>query len=156
MKRSNTIQDFWNKIDIKGPDDCWLWQGRGGRYGVFSWRNREWLSHRFSWALANNHDLNVPIPTNEFVCHTCDIKLCCNPRHLYLGNHASNTQDAHDRNVFYKGEKIITSKLTEQDILDIRSMPYGRRGDNKRIREKYNISRDQVANIINRKHWRHI
>ena len=156
MRKQNTIQDFWNKVDIQGPDDCWIWQHRSDRYGVFSWNGREWGSHRFSWALANNHNLDLPIPTEKFVCHTCDTKLCCNPRHLYLGDHKANTIDAHQRDLFAKGENIPSAKLTEQQVLEIRSMPYGRRGDNKRIQLKYNICRDQVRNIINRTHWKHI
>lgn len=29
----------------------------------------------------------------QYVCHSCDVKLCCNPRHLWLGNNGLNKKD---------------------------------------------------------------
>ena len=153
MRKQNTIQDFWNKVDIKGPDDCWIWKGLAYRYGRFHFNSKEWSSHRFSWALANNHNLDLFICTEQFVCHTCDTKLCCNPKHLYLGDIKTNTIDAHSRELFCKGIKNNKAKLTEQDILDIRN---NYQIGVTKIAEKYNITRKQVYNIIQRKNWKHI
>lgn len=150
--KQNTIQDFWNKVDIKTPNECWIWQGHTERYGHISYQGKKWGAHRLSWTLSNSKD----IPNDMYVCHHCDNPRCVNPNHLFLGTTQDNTRDKTIKGRQTKGEEFWSSKLTEQDILDIRNMPYGNRGDNKRIQLKYNISGVQVRNIINRKHWKHI
>jgi len=72
---------------------------------------------------------NGPIPQSDgyhgaVVMHTCDNRLCCNPRHLRLGSQADNVRDmdVKGRRVTAPpvGEKHHMSKLTDQDVIDIR------------------------------------
>lgn len=83
---------------------CWLWQAgqNGAGYGIV--RNPEApppgqaqlpgvpryvLAHRLSYQLALG-----PIPPDTYVCHRCDVPLCVNPEHLFLGSARDNTLDA--------------------------------------------------------------
>ena len=113
---------FWAKVDKKGPDECWEWLatknrsgygqiGAGGRHGKFV------LAHRVSWELANG-----PIPTGMCVLHRFDNPGCVNPAHLFLGTQADNLRDMMDKGHRVCGERVVGSKLTEQDVYEIRQM----------------------------------
>jgi len=68
MKR-NTIDDFWKKVDVRGPDECWEWkQGKHKwGYGQFRYIGKMYRAHRFAWELTNG-----PIPgSDEFPNTKC-------------------------------------------------------------------------------------
>lgn len=90
---------FWRHVTPLGPDDCWLWQGSTFHYkdtGEPSYgrmqkggRGEGFLkSHRVSWTIHYG-----PVPDEAMVLHRCNVKLCCNPNHLYLGGNADNMRD---------------------------------------------------------------
>lgn len=85
---------FATKVSKKRKDGCVYWQGSkiGGGYGIISFRvngvKRTVLAHRLSYALRFG-----VTPKTRVVCHTCDVKRCVNPDHLYLGDYATNAAD---------------------------------------------------------------
>ena len=54
--------------------------------------------HRFVYAVWNN----TPLTTDDVIMHTCDNRICINPRHLKLGtiqtNNADRTRKARAKN----------------------------------------------------------
>lgn len=60
--------------------DCVIWQGglnSDRRYGFVMLHGRSFYVHRLFYMLYNG-----PIPKGHIVHHTCETKLCVNPRHL--------------------------------------------------------------------------
>ena len=86
---------FWEKVKVKGEDDCWPWlaarhvQG----YGAFAFTKYKIVTaHRAAWAITyNRHRLPSP---KLHVMHSCDNKICVNPKHLELGTASKNEKDA--------------------------------------------------------------
>lgn len=80
------------KVDANG---CWIYQGwfnpRTG-YAEMSYRNDSWRAHRISF-----HLFKGPIPEGHDVCHTCDVRNCVNPDHLWSGPRILNNRDTRDK-----------------------------------------------------------
>lgn len=106
---------FWLKVNVRGSDDCWLWTGcvsRSGRrevdYGCIreGGRGSRLLRANRLALLLKTAPVDCPRdPDESFVdwlrranrwrdhleaAHTCDVSLCCNPKHLEWQTHAEN------------------------------------------------------------------
>lgn len=115
---ADDISRVWENVEVKNPDDCWLWKGsKHDGYGRVSINGKNYLAHRVIWKMANGID-----PSAMSVCHSCDNPPCCNPNHLWVGTHVDNMQDMvkKGRSRSPKGEKHHNSKLTARDVLEIR------------------------------------
>jgi hypothetical protein len=144
---------FWNKVDKRGPDDCWLWLGNTWKttgYGRFSdTPTHQVAAHRFSYTI----NIGV-IPDGLLVCHTCDNRLCVNPSHLFLGTHADNSADMVSKQRNRYGETHPLSKITETDALYIR-MHYLTM-EPVDLARRFNISLGTLRNIATGNTWKHV
>lgn len=117
---------FWTKVRRGRAGACWLWTGSvygrpGFKYGQFvisfpDGTERHDGAHRVAWTLTRG-----PIPAGGYICHTCDIPLCCNPAHLFLGTHKVNMRDAAAKKRFSVPrpgrQKLTPAQLSEIDAL---------------------------------------
>lgn len=74
----NDVTAFWQRVDRRGENDCWLWQGRKTKgYGQVYFRGQHVQAHRLAYQL-----LAGPIPDGLTLDHLCTVKDCVNPNHL--------------------------------------------------------------------------
>lgn len=90
----SVIDRFWAKVKKSGENDCWEWFGAKSTsgYGVIQKGKRgEGLirTHRLSYEIHNG-----PISDRELILHSCDNKICCNPKHLSAGDYSRNITEA--------------------------------------------------------------
>lgn len=74
------IARFWSKIDIRGDNDCWLWQSNPIATAAIFLQGSKIRAHRISYYLDTGID-----PLNIAISRTCGIVGCVNPRHLATG-----------------------------------------------------------------------
>lgn len=141
-------QRFWAKVNKS--DDCWLWTAcrTNQGYGQIKVGERLISVHRFSYELHHG-----AIPVGMFVCHTCDIRNCVNPAHLWLGTTADNTHDmiAKGRRIITKGDAFVLTKVTDEQVSEIRSLWATGRYLQREIAVMFGVNRTHVCNIVNNK-----
>jgi hypothetical protein len=149
------IRRFWSKIDKspgQGPKgDCWQWTaGTANRYGAVYVDGRKCGAHRIAFLIANNKW------SQYLICHECDNRLCCNPRHLFEGTSADNLADMAKKERQARGERAGMSKLTAAQVLEIRALYKSGQGSHETIAKRYGVTPPLVTMIVNRKCWKHI
>ena len=154
----NDAERFWAKVDKTG--ECWEWTGSLGRggYGKFGLNDKIVYSHRYSYVL--HHPLTIDLWEHReiCVCHRCDNRKCVNPSHLFLGSVGDNNRDCDvkGRRNQFKGEQLPQSKLTDDDVREIRTR-YANGGlSQEKLAEEYGVSQVAIGLIIRRLNWKHI
>lgn len=153
MIDERTKKRFWSKVDKRGPNDCWEWQGGidGKGYGAF-WdikNKRQIIASRMAYIITNGS-----IPNGKMICHKCDNPRCVNPIHLYAGTAHDNMVDKvrRGRANTPRGEKHGASKLTRTQVLEI--IELRKKGEKlDKIAERFSISFQHVSDICHRRKW---
>lgn len=143
---------FWQRVSPCPNTGCWFWMGSNkGGMGYGELRGRDW-AHHVSYAMFNG-----PIPDGLFVCHRCDVRLCVNPNHLFLGTHMDNMRDAVSKRRHAFGERNLGGgKLTEEDVRSIRAQYCRGVTRQEDIAEDFGVSQGLVSAIIRRAIWSHL
>jgi hypothetical protein len=148
------IEDrFWKKVDKKSDDECWLWLGwTTKRYGRFYVAGRKRVATHIALELVGR-----VVPEGMLVCHTCDTPECVNPAHLFIGTHRDNAHDMKlkGRSTANRGNPAA-AKLTEDNVHEIRRLYRTERWTQKRIAARFNVTPQQIKNIVNGWSWSHL
>lgn len=114
---------FWSHVR-RSTSGCWLWTGAEAEdtgYGIFNSGDGTVGAHVFAFDLANPGMRRRGL----VVRHTCDVKLCVNPKHLVIGTQKDNVRDMDVRgrrvNNPRRGEQHPNAKLTRETVLAARS-----------------------------------
>lgn len=151
---------------INPETGCWEYNGNdiSNGYGRIWCGGKNVRIHRLSFQAFNGE-----IPKEIMVCHRCDVRNCWNPEHLFLGTAKDNFHDMinkgrrsrvanppKDFTHILRGEKAVNSKLTTQQVLEIREMHSSGKAGKRRLAASFGVSRTAIELIIKRRRWVHI
>jgi len=126
-----TLLDIWERVSPEPNSGCWLWTGGASHgYGVMRVDGCTVRVHKEVWERLHGR-------TDLFVCHKCDVPLCCNPDHLFAGTQTDNMSDC-----ARKGRHGYT-KLTPEQRLAIKTDPRPQY----KIAAAYGINQTRVSQI---------
>lgn len=153
------LKRFFKRVDTSPhPKGCHLWKTKGNpdAYGAFRIGDRNHRATRVAYAIAFGKT-----PEGLQMCHHCDNPPCVNPSHLFLGTHMDNAMDRDKKGrrvkpVLPRGEKHPNHKLTDDEVLKIRT-EYAAGGiTQKELARKYSISQPTISVVILRTRWTHL
>ena len=168
-KRYKNLQDkIKDNIVVDSITGCWNWihaKFTNG-YGCIVWENRTYSTHRAAYIAWKGK-----IKKGLYVCHSCDNKGCCNPKHLWVGTVQDNMRDRNNKNRQAFGDRNGTrthpekrkyaednskSKVTADQVRNIRSRYRLGRSTTKELSEHYGLCVEQIRRIIRKEYWRNI
>ena len=148
--------DRFNSKCFEAPSNletpCLLFKAAKDRHGYarFSIKGYDSRAHRLNYFTHNpNADESL------CVCHRCDVRECVNPDHLFLATNSENIadMDAKGRRVSGKGENHSQSKLTDEDVREIRESSNWPQWVTAKV---YGVQQTTVSLIVQGKTWTHI
>lgn len=151
-----SIDRFWQRVDVSSPDGCWNWSGaiNDTGYGKACIGHQATMNaHRLAYILTFGE-----IPVGLFVCHKCDNRACVNPSHLFLGTAKDNIDDMMQKNRHrtnaLRGEKNPAAKITGEIATTIRLKYFGGGVTMKQLGSEFGITGTQVRHIVRGIHWK--
>jgi hypothetical protein len=151
VKPVSPITRFWPKVRIDAWEGCWIWTALKSRdgYGLFSSGPRvegSVRAHRFAYSFFVG-----PIPDGSLICHKCDVRVCVNPDHLFVGTPRDNMLDKiqKGRANAPRGTRASTNKLTEDQARSVLSSVEAA----KPLAARLGVSQGTIYDIRNRRNW---
>lgn len=150
---------FWEKVDRRGPDECWPWLASKtpDGYGKIKNMGISYYAHHVALKLINRLPKR---PSRKLhVRHSCDNPPCCNPAHLILGTAKKNAQDREDRkrhsHESHRGARNPKAKLTEEQVVEIKAdLAAGEAQVS--IASRFLVSPQTISAIAVGRRWAHV
>ncbi len=151
------VQRFWEHINR--TDSCWLFNGAPDHKGygrlvnyhiIGTKRCTKIFAHRLSWLIFIG-----PIPDGLFVLHKCDVPLCVNWEHLFLGTQLDNMRDKVSKGRGATGERNGQARLTTEQVLEIRRLyrRYSHVHNINSLAKQFGVSDAAVQRVVTRTNW---
>ena len=138
---------------VVDENGCWIYQGflshRG--YGNFWWNGRTVPAHRAMFMLVTGE---LTLSPGVLVCHTCDVRPCINPDHLFKGTPRDNMLDMVAKGRKYDGprktpvgEIAYRRKLTVEQVRRIKQLLLANVSPT-HIARTYNVTPGAIRSIL--------
>lgn len=158
-KNARRLRHFNDKFVISTTNSykgtyCWDWiaSTNADGYGMFQFSGKMIGAHQYSYLIFKGN-----ITKELELCHNCNRRTCVNPDHLRADTHAANVLDAVKAGPYIKkGSENCFSKLTEQDVLNIRKDYATGSITLAALGKKFQVSFVAIGCIIRRETWVHI
>ena len=96
--KRNIVERMERHLPRMAANECWETSYKSSNdTGHRLVNNEHNIGHSFCHRVAWEMHHAQPIPEGMSVLHTCDNPRCCNPEHLYIGDHTDNMRDRTDR-----------------------------------------------------------
>lgn len=142
---------FWGKAVRCG--DCLLWtEARNGAgYGAVGNKFGVTRAHRVAYWLAKG-----PFELKLCVCHTCDVRNCIEPSHLFIGTRKDNNADGRKKGRMHPvphhyGEKNPASIGRELAAEIKRQLDAG--VTHRELTKAYGVSKTPIKALAAGRHW---
>ena len=161
---------FLEKIAFTAnPEKCWNWTAHKiDGYGRFRVKDDVFLSNRLAYYIFNGVD-----PMGLLVCHTCDNRACCNPKHFFLGTGKDNFIDMVKKGRTGKGfearegrvikaesrqygERNVNAKMSAEMVVKMRLIHSNGGVSYADIGKMFGITTANACYIVKRVTWKHI
>lgn len=146
MPARRTLEErLWTKVTPGEPDACWEWTGARSPqgYGNVGIGGTSTTAQRLSWMVHYGD-----IPQGLIVRHRCDNPPCVNPRHLELGTHKDNVQDARQRSAVWCATRGL-SRILKIDADKVRRR-YAAGESQQTIADSLGVGQSSVSRIVRR------
>lgn len=137
----NHFYRFWRGVIV--TDGCWLWTSHVvDGYGSIRVHGRQMKVHRYSFAIHYGY-----LPANLKILHTCDIRNCVRPTHLFVGTDGDN---ARDRSAKGRSASVLT-----REIVDRLPVIKRRTGlTDSQLARIYGVHQTTITRALNGSRWR--
>lgn len=136
---------FWPKV--RKSEGCWLWTGwldkdGYGQIAIGGAGGRSIRTHRVAWFLIKGY-------WPAYLCHTCDVRNCVNPAHLFEGNGKINAEDRARKGRSGK------SHLRPKQVVEIRRL-HSEGITQDELATRFGVEGSVIRNVVRRKTWKHL
>ncbi len=148
---SEGMARYQNNISTNGVDGCAIWVGMQDvdGYGKMTIGNKGIRAHRLTWMMHFGK-----IPEGLGVLHRCDVPLCQNKKHLFLGTSTENANDRHQKKREAKGTAHGMSRLTPEKVIEIRNRLKSQ--SLSKVAKIIGVSKSCIAHVNKRRVWDHV
>lgn len=156
----NFFERYSDKIVEVSVSGCWIWMGSAKERGygqVVSGR----ISPAGNSVPEGAHRAAFRSAFGEFdrslhVCHRCDVPVCVNPDHLFLGTQADNMRDKISKGKQVSGSSHGMATMDETTVMRLRSEYVFRIVTYEVLARRHGLTASAVAAAVRGETWKKI